>query len=399
MNKKTQENKKAGKATKHKKLSTDIVLKYLSQRREPANTKAIAETLGRVGKDGRQETFSILEQLRDQGKVSQLSKHRWAMPHAVQEHEGRVIGHVDGHGYVLSDATKEKISLRAQDMREVLHNDRVRIRVTGRDRRQNLFGEITEVIERGNQTIVGRYFHESGVGFVVPDDQRIGQDILVTPENVKGASQGQVVVVKLSQYPSRHFQPVGEIVEVLGDYLAPGMEIEIALRKHNLPNQWPEKVINQVARIADEVQEVDKKDRVDLRKLPLVTIDGEDARDFDDAVFCERKEKGGFRMIVAIADVSHYVKEGTPLDQEAWQRGTSVYFPSNVIPMLPEKLSNGLCSLKPKVDRLCFACEMQISPQGEILEYDFYAAVMHSHARLNVYDGRPVHGDRVIRIH
>lgn len=382
MNKKTQENKKAGKATKHKKLSTDIVLKYLSQRREPANTKAIAETLGRVGKDGRQETFSILEQLRDQGKVSQLSKHRWAMPHAVQEHEGRVIGHVDGHGYVLSDATKEKISLRAQDMREVLHNDRVRIRVTGRDRRQNLFGEITEVIERGNQTIVGRYFHESGVGFVVPDDQRIGQDILVTPENVKGASQGQVVVVNLSQYPSRHFQPVGEIVEVLGDYLAPGMEIEIALRKHNLPNQWPEKVINQVARIADEVQEVDKKDRVDLRKLPLVTIDGEDARDFDDAVFCERKEKGGFRMIVAIADVSHYVKEGTPLDQEAWQRGTSVYFPSNVIPMLPEKLSNGLCSLKPKVDRLCFACEMQISPQGEILEYDFYAAVMHSHARL-----------------
>ena len=382
MNKKTQENKKAGKATKHKKLSAEIVLKYLSQRREPANTKAIAETLGRVGKDGRQETFLILEQLRDQGKVSQLSKHRWAMPHAVHEHEGQVIGHVDGHGYVLSDTTKEKISLRAHDMREVLHNDRVRIRVTGRDRRKNLFGEITEVLERGNQSIVGRYFHESGIGFVVPDDQRIGQDILVMPENVKGASQGQVVVVKLSQYPSRHFQPVGEIVEVLGDYLAPGMEIEIALRKHNLPNEWPDKVVKQLAGIADEVQEADKKGRVDLRKLPLVTIDGEDARDFDDAVFCERTRKGGFRMIVAIADVSHYVKEGSPLDKEAWQRGTSVYFPSNVIPMLPEKLSNGLCSLKPKVDRLCFACEMQISPQGEILEYDFYAAVMHSHARL-----------------
>ncbi len=382
MNKHTSKKDKAGKATKQKRLSTDIVLKYLSQRREPANTKGVAETLGRIGKEGRQETFEVLEQLRDQGKVAQLSKHRWALPHAIQDHEGRVVGHVDGHGYVLSDTTKEKISLRAQDMREVLHNDRVRIRVTGRDRRQNLFGEIIEVLERGNQTIVGRYFHESGIGFVVPDDQRIGQDILVLPENVKGATQGQVVVVRLSKYPSKHFQPVGEIVEVLGDYLAPGMEIEIALRKHNLPTAWPVPVLEQVATIDDEVQAADKRDRLDLRQLPLVTIDGADARDFDDAVFCEPQAKGGFRLVVAIADVSHYVGEGTALDLEAWQRGTSVYFPSNVIPMLPEKLSNGLCSLNPKVDRLCFACDMQINANGEIVEYDFQPAVMHSHARL-----------------
>ena len=164
---------------KHKRLSTDIVLKYLSQRNEPANTKAIAETLGRVGKEGRQETFLILEELRDQGKVSQLSKHRWAQKHAIQEHRGRVVGHVDGHGYVLTEETKEKVFLRSHDMREVLHNDIVNVRIVGRDRRQKLFGQIMDIVERGNLVVVGRYFNESNTHFVVPDDQRIGQDIYV----------------------------------------------------------------------------------------------------------------------------------------------------------------------------------------------------------------------------
>ena len=384
MSKNNKKNKtKAGKSqSKQKRLSTDIVLKYLSQRREPANTKAIAETLGRVGKEGRQETFDILETLRNQGKVSQLSKHRWAMPHAIQEHEGKVFGHVDGHGYVLTDTTKEKVFLRSHDMSEVLHNDRVRVRVTGRDRRQKLFGQIVEVIERGNLTVVGRYFNESGLNFVVPDDQRIGQDIFVLPEHTAGAKQGQVVSVNITKHPTKHFQPVGEITEVLGDYLAPGMEIEIALRKHQLPFDWPSAVVQQTNNIADEVSDAEKKGRVDLTQLPLVTIDGEDARDFDDAVYCEALDGGGYRLIVAIADVSHYVAEESPVDQEAWQRGTSVYFPSNVIPMLPEKLSNGLCSLNPLVDRLCFACDMRINSDGEIEEYDFYEALMHSHARL-----------------
>ena len=371
---------------KHKRLSTDIVLKYLSQRNEPANTKAIAETLGRIGKQGREETFKILEQLRDDGKVMQLSKHRWAMKHAIHQHRGRVVGHADGHGYVLTEETKEKVFLRSQDMQEVLHDDIVEIRISGRDRRNKLFGQILEVVERGNSSIVGRYYQENNLNFVMPDDQRIGQDIFVLPEHTNGAKEGQVVMVKITKPPSKHFQPVGEIIEVLGDHMAPGMEIEIALRKHQLPHQWPSAVTKQISQFAEEVSEADFADtklkRKDIRDLPLVTIDGEDARDFDDAVFCQALDKDRNRLIVAIADVSSYVTEQSPLDLEAWQRGTSVYFPNNVIPMLPEILSNGLCSLKPKVNRLCFVCDMEISASGEIESYDFYQAVMFSHARL-----------------
>jgi len=376
-------NKKKKKTNrKHKRLSTDIVLKYLSQRNEPANTKAIAETLGRIGKEGRQETFDILERLRDAGKVTQLSKHRWAMAHAIQEHRGRVVGHVDGHGYVLTDETRQKVFLRSHEMREVLHNDIVNVRIVGRDRRQKLFGQIVDVVERGNPIVVGRYFKESNMHFVVPDDQRIGQDVFVLPEHTLNAEPGQVVSVKITKHPTKNFQPVGEIVEVLGDYLSPGMEIEIAIRKHQLPHQWPDSVERQIASFSEEVQESDFAGRKDIRDLPLVTIDGEDARDFDDAVYCQALDNGRSRLVVAIADVSSYVKEQSPLDLEAWQRGTSVYFPNNVIPMLPEVLSNGLCSLKPKVNRLCFVCDMQIDKHGEIESYDFYQAVMYSHARL-----------------
>ncbi|NNC99504.1 MAG: ribonuclease R [Gammaproteobacteria bacterium] len=380
MPRKSNKSKKAN--SKHKRLSTDIVLKYLSQRNEPANTKSIAETLGRVGQEGRQETFNILEKLRDRGQVSQLSKHRWAMKHAIQDHQGRIVGHVDGHGYVLTDDTREKVFLRSHEMQDVLHNDIVRVRVVGRDRRNKLFGKIIEVVERGNLVIVGRYFVENNLHIVVPDDQRIGQDVFVLPEHTAGAEPGQVVLVKITKHPTKHFQPVGEITEVLGDYLAAGMEIEIAIRKHQLPHEWPAMVEKQISNIKEEVSEADIKGRKDIRNLPLVTIDGEDARDFDDAVYCQPLGMGRSRLVVAIADVSSYVKEHSPLDQEAWQRGTSVYFPQNVIPMLPEVLSNGLCSLKPEVDRLCFVCDMEIAADGEIESYDFYQAVMHSHARL-----------------
>jgi ribonuclease R len=378
----SKKNNKTNTPRKHKRLSTDIVLKYLSQRTEPANTKSIAETLGRVGKEGRQETFEILEALRDEGKVSQLSKHRWAQKHAIQDHRGRVVGHIDGHGFVITDETKEKVFLRAQDMREALHNDIVNVRITGRDRRQKLIGQITEIVERGNLEIVGRYFVESNMHFVVPDDQRINQDVVVLPEHTKGAEHGQVVSVKITKHPTKNFQPLGEILEVLGDYLSPGMEIEIAIRKHQLPHQWPDAVDRQIKGLSEEVSDKDFKGRKDIRDLPLVTIDGEDARDFDDAVYCEPLKNGRNRLLVAIADVSSYVTEQSPLDQEAWHRGTSVYFPNNVIPMLPEVLSNGLCSLMPKVNRLCFVCDMEIDKNGEIDSYDFYQAVMYSHARL-----------------
>jgi ribonuclease R len=294
---KKQSKHKKNSRRKHKRLSTDIVLTYLSQRTEPANTKAIAETLGRVGSEGRQETFNILEQLRDEGKVTQLSKHRWAMPQAIKLHRGKVIGHVDGHGYVLTDDTKEKVFLRAHDMRGVLHNDIVQVRISGRDKRKRLFGQIMEVIERGNSLIVGRYFNEGGTNFVVPDDQRIGQDIFILPEHLNGAQAGQVVSVKITKPPSKNFQPVGEITEVLGDYLAPGMEIQIAIRKHNLPHTWPEQVEKQITQFNEQVSETDFADRKDIRELPLVTIDGEDARDFDDAVYCQPLDNGRNRLM------------------------------------------------------------------------------------------------------
>jgi len=304
------------------------------------------------------------------------------MKHAIIEHRGRVVGHVDGHGYVLTDETKEKVFLRTHDMREVLHNDIVNVRITGRDRRRKLFGQITDIVERGNLVIVGRYFNESNVHFVVPDDQRIGQDVYVLPEHTAGAESGQVVSIKITKHPTKNFQPLGEIVEVLGDYMSPGMEIEIAIRKHQLPHEWPAAVERQIVSYSDEVEEKDFAERTDIRNLSLVTIDGEDARDFDDAVYCEPLSGGKSRLIVAIADVSSYVKEQSPLDQEAWERGTSVYFPNNVIPMLPEVLSNGLCSLNPEVNRLCFVCDMVIDADGKIERYDFYQAVMYSHARL-----------------
>jgi len=390
---------------KHKRLSADIVIKFLTQRNEPANTKSIAETLGRIGKEGRQETFEMLERLRDEGKVTQLSKHRWAMKHAIQEHRGRIVGHVDGHGYVLTDQTKEKVFLRSHEMSEVLHNDIVNVRIVGRDRRQKLFGQIINVVERGNDIVVGRYFYESNLHFVVPDDQRIGQDIFILPEHTAGAQSGQVVSAKITKNPSKNFQPVGEIIEVLGDYLAPGMEIEIAIRKHQLPHQWPDSVEKQIKGFSTEVSDSDFQGRKDIRNLPLVTIDGEDARDFDDAVYCQPLKGGKSRLLVAIADVSSYVKEDSPLDQEAWQRGTSVYFPNNVIPMLPEVLSNGLCSLNPQINRLCFVCDMVIDSTGEIETYDFYQAVMYSHARLTytqvsaLIDGQPQDSDIPDELH
>ncbi len=230
--------------------------------------------------------------------------------------------------------------------------------------------------------IVGRYFTDAGVGFVVPDDSRLSFDILIPPEEVMGARMGFVVVVELTQRPTRRTKAVGKIVEVLGDNMGTGMAVDMALRTHEIPYVWPKAVEEQVVGLKEDVPEESKVGRVDLRDLPLVTIDGEDARDFDDAVYCEKKRGGGWRLWVAIADVSYYVRPHTPLDNEARSRGTSVYFPSQVIPMLPEVLSNGLCSLNPQVDRLCMVCEMTISTKGRLTGYKFYEAVMSSHARL-----------------
>ena len=294
---------------------------------------------------------------------------------------GRIEGHPDGHGFVEPDDGGPRVFLPPAEMREVIHGDRAAVRVSGRDSRGRAQGTIVEVLERGHRRIVGRLHAGHGVLFLVPEDRRIAHDIVVPPAEVGRAKAGQVVTVDLIAQPSRHAQPIGRVAEVLGHYADPGMEIEIAVRKFELPHQFSKRALAAAHALPDEVRSEDLHGRKDLRELHFVTIDGETARDFDDAVFCRREGKG-FRLWVAIADVSHYVRHGDALDVEARERGTSVYFPRRVIPMLPEKLSNGLCSLNPQADRLAMACEMEITPTGEVSGYKFYPAVIRSHARL-----------------
>ena len=294
---------------------------------------------------------------------------------------GTVQGHADGFGFLVPDDGGADLFLSPREMHKTLHGDRATARPIGLDRRGRPEGTIVDVLERANREVVGRVYEERGIWYLVAENKRISQDILIPPDMRGSARPGQVVVAELIEQPSAHREALAKVLEVLGNYADPGMEIEIALRKHDLPYRFSAPAQRQAARIPHEVQKADRKGRTDLTALPLVTIDGETARDFDDAVYCERSPKG-FRLIVAIADVSHYVGDGDALDADARDRGTSVYFPRRVIPMLPEQLSNELCSLKPAVDRLCMACEMTISAVGEIESYRFYPAVMHSRARL-----------------
>ena len=300
------------------------------------------------------------------------------------EIEGSVQGHRDGHGFVVRDDGDSDIYLPPNEMRAVLHKDRVRVRVVGQDRRGRPEGRVVEILERPAQPIIGRLLQESGVWLVAPEDKRYGQDVLIPKGATGTAKTGQVVVVELTEPPALYGQPVGRITEVLGEVDDPGMEIEIAVRKYGVPHEFSEACLAEAKGLPDKVRAQDKKRRVDLTDIPLVTIDGEDARDFDDAVYCEPAKVGrgkGWRLLVAIADVSHYVQTGSAIDVDAYDRATSVYFPRRVIPMLPEKLSNGLCSLNPEVDRLCMVCDMLVSGKGEVTAYQFYPAVMHSHAR------------------
>ena len=297
---------------------------------------------------------------------------------------GTVQGHRDGHGFVVRDDGERDIYLPPNEMRAVLHKDRVQVRIVRNDHRGRPEGRVVEIVERPDQPIIGRFLQESGVWLVAPEDKRYGQDVLI-PSNATGSAQpGQVVVVELTEAPALFGQPVGRIVEVLGEVDDPGMEIEIAVRKYGVPHIFSDACLAQAKALPEKVRAADYKQRIDLTDVPLVTIDGEDARDFDDAVYCEPAKVGrskGWRLLVAIADVSHYVTTGSDIDVDAYDRATSVYFPRRVIPMLPEKLSNGLCSLNPDVDRLCMVCDMLITATGEIHAYQFYPGVMHSHAR------------------
>jgi len=318
----------------------------------------------------------------------------------LEEIEGVVQGHRDGHGFVIREDGAGDIYLPPNEMRAVLHRDRVKVRIVRSDRKGRPEGRVLEILERSNGPIIGRLLQESGVWIVAPEDKRYGQDVLIPKGATSVARPGQVVVVELVGPPALFGQPVGRIKEVLGEVDDPGMEIEIAVRKYSVPHEFSQACLAQARALPDKVGAKDLIDRIDLRDVPLVTIDGEDARDFDDAVYCEPATRGrgkaaikGWRLLVAIADVSHYVENGSAIDVDAYDRATSVYFPRRVIPMLPEKLSNGLCSLNPEVDRLCMVCDMFVTQEGDVTAYQFYPAVMWSHARFTYTEVAAVLGN------
>ncbi|PLK50200.1 ribonuclease R [Uliginosibacterium sp. TH139] len=361
---------------------------YIEQILEQAGCPLSGEELATELEILPEESEHFARRLGAMERAGQLMRNRrgsYILPDKADLMGGRVEGHPDGFGFLVPDDGSPDLFLGPRAMREVLHGDRALVRVIGVDQRGRREAKIIEILERANTRLVGRVKVEAGVAMVLPENRRISQGILLAPGGKIKPKAGQVVTVDLLQQPTQHSQPIGQIIETLGNYADDGMEIEIALRKHDLPFEFSEEVKAEAKKLPDVVR---KKDwnweggvREDIRHLPLVTIDGETAKDFDDAVYCA-KDGRGYRLLVAIADVSHYVTPGSALDSEGLERGNSVYFPRRVIPMLPEKISNGLCSLNPQVERLCMVCDMSINATGAIKAYRFYPAVMYSHARL-----------------
>ncbi|NBC88500.1 MAG: ribonuclease R [Alphaproteobacteria bacterium] len=361
--------------------SREFILETLTEHGVPMAFDEVARALGLSDE---QDLLALERRLGAMVRDGQLLRNRRDAYCLVNKRDliaGRVIAHPDGFGFVKPDDGGDDLYLYPKEMRGLFHGDRVVARVTGRDRRGRLEGAVAEILERSTSSVVGRLYYESGVGFVVPDNKRLTHDVIIPSDRLGGAEQGQIVVAEITDQPTKRTQPIGRVAEVLGDHMAAGMETDIAIRSHDLPVHWPEAVEHEITAFGDEVPDAAKAERTDLRGLPLVTIDGADARDFDDAVYCERKPKG-WKLLVCIADVSAYVAPESALDQEGFERGNSVYFPNRVIPMLPEVLSNGLCSLNPDVDRLCMACELYVSRDGKITRTRFFEAVMRSHARL-----------------
>ncbi|MFZ1391348.1 MAG: ribonuclease R [Dokdonella sp.] len=361
--------------------SREAILALLAEQASLMKTETLAAALGlRSGQDIDALTKRLAAMVRD-GQLLQNRRGGYGVAEKLDLIAGVVVANAEGYGFLKPDEGGEDLYLSPAQMRTVLHGDRVLGSVVGVDRRGRRQGAIVEVLERRSSRLVGRVVVEDGLTFVSPDDRRVHQDILIRAGDEQGARAGQIVIAEISDPPTQHRGPMGRILAVLGERLTPSIIVEMAIASHNLPHDWPAKVTHQAAEVDPQVLESEIKGRVDLRSLPLVTIDGEDARDFDDAVYAEANAHG-FRLVVAIADVSHYVQIGSPLDEEAYLRSTSVYFPGFVVPMLPETLSNGICSLNPKVDRLCMVCDMQIDRNGDVTSSRFYDAVMRSHARL-----------------
>ncbi|HKJ71111.1 MAG TPA: ribonuclease R [Gammaproteobacteria bacterium] len=363
--------------------SREYILDFLrEQTSAPASEAFIAEGLGLTAEDQATALNRRLRAMERDGQLIRTRRDLYGLPERMDLVKGTVKAHPDGFGFLIpEDRDQKDLFLSPREMRQVLHGDRVVARISGYDKRGRPEGTIARVVERGQDKVVGRFDQEDGVSFVVPDESRISQNFLVPPGEEGGAKAGEYVTVQIIHQPTPKRQPTGRVIEIIGEHLNTEVETEIVLRKHGIPHEWPEEVLEAADKTPGSVAPDAIGDREDLRALPLVTIDGADAQDFDDAVFAE-KAGDGFRLIVAIADVSSYVTPNSSLDKEGYHRGNSTYLPNRVVPMLPEALSNGICSLNPGVDRLTLACEMHIDSAGQVDQYRFFEAVMHSHARL-----------------
>ncbi len=362
--------------------SREYILQWLRQCKQLVSYDELLEAL-LLKTDEQCEALRrrLVAMVRD-GQLIRTRKKMYGIPQKMDLMTGQVLGHRDGYGFVVLEEDGERLFLTERQMRTVLHGDKVLVQKTGRVIRGRPEAMIVDVLQRNTTEIVGRFFEEDGIFFVVPANSHITLDILIPPAHCHDAKSGQIVVVKLTTQPDKKQAPIGSIQEILGEHMAPEMEIDVAIRAYGLPYQWASAVIDEEKKLPVDVNAVDSVGREDLRDLPFITIDGEDAKDFDDAIYCEKNGKQGWHLYVAIADVSHYVQPNNALDEEARLRGNSVYFPHRVIPMLPFSLSAGLCSLKPDVDRLALVCKATLTPAGKIRQFEFFQAVIHSHARL-----------------
>ncbi len=362
--------------------SREYILELLEDRGRPLTHRQICAELGIHEDEPVEAVRRRLKAMERDGQLMLNRRDAYGVTNKMDLITGVIIGHRDGFGFLKPDDGSDDLFLSARQMRCGFDGDRVLVRQSGIDHRGRREATIVEVLERNTVQLVGRFFRENNIGFVAAENRRINQDILIPPGADLGAKNGQFVMVEITEQPTYRTQAQGRVVEIIGEHMAPGMEIDVAIRNYDIPHVWPDDVLVAAKKFTGELVKKDYAHRVDLRQTPLVTIDGEDAKDFDDAVFCEKKKGGGWRLLVAIADVSHYVHPGDPLDVEAQRRGNSVYFPEHVVPMLPESLSNGLCSLNPHVDRLALVCEMSVSKAGNVSRYSFFEAVICSHARL-----------------
>ncbi|QGL62981.1 ribonuclease R [Stenotrophomonas maltophilia] len=361
--------------------SREAILALLERCEGPQTAEELGARLGLTAPDRAEALSRRLGAMVRDGQLVQNRRGGFAPIQTLNLVTGVVIANPEGFGFLRPVEGGDDLFLPPYEMRKVMHGDKVLARVTGIDHRGRREGSIARVLERGMTRLIGRFSVEMGINYVVPDDKRIQRNVQVPPDQTGGANDGQLVVCELTQAPDSRRPPIGRIIAVLGDKLTASLVVETAIHGHELPFEFPQEVLDEAASVPLVVEPAMIGGRVDLRSTPLVTIDGEDAKDFDDAVYCE-PNADGFRLVVAIADVSNYVRPGTPLDDEAQKRATSVYFPGFVVPMLPETLSNGICSLMPKVDRMCFVCDMQIDREGQVTGSRFYEAVMNSHARL-----------------